>query len=93
MEEFKIVFTRVAEKDIAKLKPEIRLKILRSIKGIESSPFPKGNAIRKIKGTRIPLYRLRVGDFRVIYHIGRSRIVILLVVDRKHLEKKLRSFL
>ncbi len=93
MEEFKIVFTKVAEKDINKLDRETRLKILRSIKGLGPSPFPKGNTIKKIKGSRIPLYRLRVGDFRVVYHIGRRKTGILFIADRKDLEKKLRALL
>ena len=93
MVEFKVVFTKIAEKDINRLGPKIRLKVLQVIKGLEVSPFPRGNAIKKLKGTKISLYRLRVGDFRAVYHIDSKKVVILFIVDRKNLEKKLKVFL
>lgn len=93
LEEFKVVFTKTAEKDINKLEPKTRIKILQATKSLEVSPFPKGNAIKKLRGIRISLYRLRIGDFRVIYHIDSKKIVVLYVVDRKNLEKRLKLFL
>lgn len=93
MVEFKVAFTKVAEKDINALEPKIRLKILQATKVLEVSPFPRGNTIKKLKGAKIPLYRLRVGDFRVIYHIDGRKIAVLFIVDRKDLEQKLRNLL
>lgn len=93
MEEFKIIFTKTAGKDLNTLDVKIRYKILQATKGLEISPFPRGNIIKKLKGAKISLYRLRVGDFHVIYHIDDRKIVILFIVDRKDLEKKLKAFL
>lgn len=93
MEEFKIIFTKIAEKDLNALDIKTRYKILQATKGLETAPFPKGNTIKKLKGAKISLYRLRVGDFRVVYHIDGRKIVILFIVDRKDLEKKLKAFL
>lgn len=93
MEEFKVVFTKVAEKDIDKLEPKTRLRILQATKGLGVSPFPRGDTIKRLKGARIPLYRLRVGDFRIVYHIDGKKIAVLFVVDRKDLEKKLKALL
>ena len=93
MAEFKVVFTKVAEKDIDRLEPKTRLRILRAAKGLEVAPFPRGNAIKKLKGARISLYRLRVGDFRAVYHIDGEKIAILFIIDRKNLEKRLKAFL
>ena len=93
MEEFKVVFTKVAEEDVNKLRPKTRFRVLQAIKGLEISPFPRGNTIKKLKGSRIPLYRLRSGDFRVVYHIDGRKIAVLSIVDRKDLEKKLRTLL
>ena len=93
MEEFKVVFTIVAEKDLNTLDVKTRYKILQTTKGIEASPFPRGTAIEKLKGAKIALYRLRIGNFRAIYHIDGKKIAILSIVDRKDLEKKLKAFL
>ena len=93
MAEFKVVLAKVAEKDLNGLDPKTRLRILQAIKVLEAAPFPKGDTIKKLKGARISLYRLRVGDFRVVYHIDGRRIAVLFIVDRKNLEKKLKIFL
>ena len=89
MEEFKVRFARAAEKAINKLEPKTRIAVLHAIKGLEAYPFPKGDTIKKLKGAKIPLYRLRIGDFRVVYHINGKKVITLFVADRKDLEKKL----
>lgn len=93
MEEFKVVFTKVAEKDLNGLDPGTRLRILEATKRLKISPFPQGNIIKKLKGIKIPVYRLRVGDFRVVYHMDKRIIAVLLIVDRKDLEKRIKVFL
>ncbi|MBU1121631.1 MAG: type II toxin-antitoxin system RelE/ParE family toxin [Candidatus Omnitrophica bacterium] len=93
MEEFKITFTKTAGKDLNALDVTTRYKILQATKGLEISPFPRGNTVKKLKGAKISLYRLRVGDFRIAYHIDGRKIAILFIVDRKDLEKKLKAFL
>ena len=90
LEEFKVVLTKVAQKDIDNLEPKTRLKVLQATKELKASPFPKSNIIKKLKGIKIALYRLRVGNFRVVYCIDHRNVVILFVADRKGLEKKLK---
>lgn len=90
---FKVVFTKVAEKDLNKLDPKTRLRVLQATKDLERSPFPKSETIKKLKGTRIPIYRLRVGDLRILYHIDGRKIAVLFIADRKDLEKKLKTLL
>ncbi|MBU3933181.1 MAG: type II toxin-antitoxin system RelE/ParE family toxin [Candidatus Omnitrophica bacterium] len=93
MAEFKAIFTKVAEKDLDALDPKTRLRILQATKALEASPFPRADTVKKLKGAKIALYRLRVGDFRVVYHIDGRKIAVLFVVDRKDLEKRLKAFL
>ncbi|MCG2712477.1 MAG: type II toxin-antitoxin system RelE/ParE family toxin [Candidatus Omnitrophica bacterium] len=93
MDEFKVVFTKAAEKDLNTLDTKTKYKILQAVKGLEASPFPRGDTIKKLKGAKISLYRLRVSDFRVVYHIDGRKIAVFLIVDRKDLEKKLKAFL
>jgi len=92
LERFKVVFSKVAAKDLNKFNPKTRLRILKAVQSLQLSPFPKGNSIKKIKGTRVSLYRLRIGDFRAVYHINGSEVTILLIVNRKNLEQKLKTF-
>lgn len=93
LEEFKVVFTKVCQKDLDALDIKTRYRILKATKNLEVSPFPRGDIIKKLKGAKIPLYRLRIGDFRVVYHIDARNIAVLFIADRKDLEKKLKALL
>ena len=93
MKKYKLIFTKSAANDLNALVPKTRLRILNSTKTLEDNPFPRGNTIKRIKGAKIPLYRLRVGDYRVIYYIDGKNIPIILIVARKDLEKRLKSLL
>ena len=93
LENFKVSPTKTAQKDLLDIPPKTRLVLLKAIKNLEVSPFPKGNIIKKLKGIKGSIYRLRVGDFRAVYYldIDKKEISILFVVNRKDLEKKLKS--
>ena len=91
MTKFKVIFTRVAQKDLNSLEPKIRLTVLQACKELQASPFPRGNIIKKLKGLKFSVYRLRTGNFRVVYHIDQKNVVVLSVVDRKNLEKRLKA--
>lgn len=93
MEKFEVVFTETAAKDLEKLDPQTRFRILGTAKVLEVSPFPRGTFIKRLRGSRTPLYRLRVGDFRIIYRIVARKVIVLMVVDRKDLEKELKKIL
>ncbi len=86
---FKVVFTETAGKDIRAIEPGTRIRILKAVKSLETAPF--SGAVKKLKGTKIPLYRLRAGDFRVIFRIEENTIAVLFVTDRKDLQKKLKA--
>ncbi len=85
---FKVVFSKTAGRDIRAVGPEKRIKILKAVKSLETAPF--SGSVKKLKGTKIPLYRLRAGDFRIIFHIQENTIAVLFVTDRKDLQKKLK---
>jgi len=70
------------------------IKITGKIRILESAPLPTGkNRIKKLKGFTPPLYRLRVGDFRVLYRITVKEVILLTAADRKELERELNKLL
>lgn len=74
--------------------PQIAHKIIQSLKYLENFPLPTGSKkVKKIKGIEPPLYRLRIGDYRVLYKIQGREVVVLTIVDRKELERELKKFL
>lgn len=70
------------------------VKITGKLTMLETAPLPTGkNRIKKLTGFTPPLYRLRVGDFRVLYRITENKVIVLTAVDRKELERELRKLL
>ena len=58
-----------------------------SIQKLSTDSFPSGPNIKKLKGFKPPIYRIRSGDFRVHYRVHDKTIIVLRVIDRKDLER------
>jgi mRNA interferase RelE/StbE len=76
MEDYNIEFLRTALKELAKLPKEIQQRIAARIDELKVNPYPPG--IKTLKNGEGQL-RLRVGDYRVIYRVEATRLVILIV--------------
>jgi len=70
-----VAFARSAEKDLTRLSPEIRQRVGRAIRGLESDPFPL--AAKPLKGRE--QWRLRVGDYRVLYTLHHEQKTVTVV--------------
>ena len=87
MSRFQVVLTQHAIADLEEVSKEIRGQIQRDLKTVQKSPLPSGTQIKRLKGFRPPIYRLRSGDFRVLYRIREDKVTVLRVIDRKLLER------
>lgn len=68
-----IEYTREAAKALATLPRNVRELVLGKIDGLARDPFGAAN-VKKLIGQ--PGYRLRVGDWRVIYDVDSGRLVV-----------------
>jgi len=76
--EYTITFARSARKELEGLELEVIERIFPRIAALSKEPMPKG--CRKLKGNR-NLWRIRIGDYRVVYSIDdRNKIVDVVVV-------------
>ena len=82
MGSFSVDFKRSAEKDLRKLEKKVVERIMVEIAALEITPYPKGS--RKLQGAE-NLFRLRIGDYRVVYEISNEQktVVIQHVRHRK----------
>jgi len=87
MRRFQVVLTEHAIADLEEVSQEIREQIQRDLKTLQTSPLPSRTQIKRLKGFRPPIYRLRSGDFRVLYRIREDKVTVLRVIDRKLLER------
>ena len=77
---YQIYFERTAEKKLLSLPKEIRTRIVVKITDLASNPRPKGC----IKLTNFEDYRIRIGDYRVIYTIDDDLLTIVVIkVDHR----------
>lgn len=72
---FQIVFTASAYKNLAKLDPPIqrRLKI-----AIDSLSLGLNTNCKKLQGSHAD-YRLRMGDYRVIFELTQNQLIIRII--------------
>ena len=79
MEFYKVIFTKSVKKDFRKI-PKLEVsKILNEIE--ELAKNPRSSKTKKLKGEK--LYRLRVGNYRVIYDI-QDNLMLIFVVKLGH---------
>jgi len=73
MPDYTITFARSARKELEKLPPPISKRILVRIEALAANPRPAGSL--KLKGED-RLWRIRVGDYRVIYEICVRELIV-----------------
>jgi mRNA-degrading endonuclease RelE of RelBE toxin-antitoxin system len=87
LKKFDIQLTYSAVEDLDCIPEDRRTKIVALIKNFSFDPLIPGAKIKKLKGFRPPLYRVRSGDYRVLFRTQEKTITILRVIDRKDLDR------
>jgi mRNA interferase RelE/StbE len=75
MARFRVLLSKKAEKQLDKLSDNIAEPIFTAISQLEENPRPHG--CKKLKGR--DGFRIRVGNYRVIYEIFDDKLVVLVV--------------
>jgi mRNA interferase RelE/StbE len=79
--EYTVTFTRSARRELEALDAALVARVLRRIEALATTPRPSG--CRKLRGTN-NLWRIRVGDYRVIYAVSDDqRLVDVRVVRHR----------
>lgn len=79
MTDYTVTFARTARKDLESLDRAIAKRVLSRIEALAEEPRPSG--CRKLVGAN-NLWRIRVGDYRVIYSVDDRRHLIDVAVIR-----------
>ena len=79
MASYSITFARSARKELQGLERPFALRMLSAIESLADDPRPSG--CRKIRGSK-DLWRIRIGDYRVVYSVEDASRVIDIVVVR-----------
>jgi len=72
-----VEFSPAARRQLRKLDPPTLKRILRRVEKLEKQPRPK--SAKKLQGATDPLYRVREGDYRIVYLIEDDRLIVLVI--------------
>jgi mRNA interferase RelE/StbE len=64
---YRVLLERSAERDLGRLSAEVHGRVIVTIQALAANPRPPG--CRKLVGSKSD-WRIRVGDYRVIYEIA-----------------------
>jgi mRNA interferase RelE/StbE len=73
---YTIEFSKLVSKSLKKIPNNEARKILRKAEALITNPYPNG--FKKIQGEE-NLFRIRSGDYRILYRVFEKRLVILVV--------------
>lgn len=72
---YTIIIEKLAERFIVKLSKPEKERVLKAI-----YKLPEGNDIKQMRGKKSKgMYRLRVGDYRIIYTVDNGRLIVCVV--------------
>ena len=77
---YRVLITPAARKALERLTLGVRMRVNEAILALAAAPRPHG--CLKLSGSA-DLYRIRVGDYRVIYRVE-DRVLVVLVVRVGH---------
>lgn len=79
---YKVIIKKSAIKELENISKTFRLKIIEKIDDLATDPRPQG--VRKLENS-LNSYRIRVGNYRVIYTIQDQNLLVevIKVADRK----------
>ena len=74
---YKIVFTKQVHKSLRRIPVNVVASIRKRLDQIAEDPYAQHPNVTKLQNR--PGYRLRVGDWRVIYDIKKNELIILVL--------------
>lgn len=72
---YRVILPKSVHKELNRLAAEVRERILERLAGLETNPRPSD--VKKLKGRSA--WRIRVGDYRVIYEIHDRELQVIVI--------------
>jgi mRNA interferase RelE/StbE len=76
MAEYRVIFKPSADRWLLRLPVDVQRRIVREVAALAFNPRPAG--VVKLAGTE-NLWRIRIGNYRVIYEIDDDRLIVLVL--------------
>lgn len=84
---YQVIFRPTAEREIRKLPKEIQTRVVRAAEALAQNPLSHKH--EKIQGHE-DTYRIRVGDYRIVYEVHDSILIVLVLAvgHRGHIYRR-----
>ncbi len=85
--QYRVVFSKGADRQLLKLSEKLQKRLVRAAESLEGTPRPPRS--KKLQGEK-NLWRIRVGDYRILYEIEDAKLVVLVIrlAHRKNVYRK-----
>ena len=71
----RVILPKSVQKKLDRLPDDVAARVVARLRALESNPRPTD--VKKLKGR--PAWRVRVGDYRIIYEIHDRELVVVVV--------------
>ena len=78
---YRIEFRPAARRDLKNLPRDVLDRVSRKISALTENPRPLG--VEKLSGSEEDFYRIRVGDYRVLYEI-QDKVLLIIIIKVRH---------
>ncbi len=79
---FQVFLADKAQRDLDAIPSKQADQVLADCRRLADDPIPDGKRIKKLQGFKENLYRLRAGDYRVVFRRSGTRIDIVRVLSK-----------
>lgn len=84
---FQVFLSEKAQQDLEAFPSKQAEQILADCRRLADDPIPDGKRIKKLQGYKENLYRLRAGDYRVVFRRAGTRIDITRVLSKEDFQR------
>ena len=78
MTAYQVEFVRSARKEFERLPAKLRVRVVEALNILSQNPHSEFLRVKKLKGAE-ELYRIRIGDHRLVYEVRDERLVVIVV--------------
>ena len=75
---YQVKFTKSARKEFQRLPKRIQGRVVEALSFLAGNPYSELLQIKKLRGVD-ELYRIRIGDYRLVYTVEAKELIVILV--------------
>lgn len=75
---YRVEFAKSAKREFDRLPADMQGKVAEALAFLSGNPFSDLLRIKKLKGAP-SLYRIRIGDWRIVYEVRRGLLVVVVI--------------